>query len=113
MKAQRIATASETPQRMRAGQRRVATQRDLDRGREPAQGPIILQGPQIGRLRVTELERDVLHPSFLGGSIEQANGRRIAGERTRRERIDEMEERHVFSRTTRRSRAHGAWFAGE
>jgi hypothetical protein len=56
----------------------MPTQIDLDGGSEPAQTPAVGQRPQKRRLGEIHLAGDGLHPGFVGGAIEWADGGRVA-----------------------------------
>ncbi len=81
------------PERVRAGQRRMSAQRDLDGRREPAQRVAVLTRKQKRRLGEIHLHGHVLHPRILALAIEQTDRRRIALERLGSERVD-LEKTH-------------------
>src|SRR5439155_4738793 len=67
------------PQHVRARERRVTAQRDLDGGGEPAQPVALVFGMEERRLGEVHLARHVLHPALVvrggGGGGEDAHGR--------------------------------------
>ena len=79
------------PEDVRAGQRRVAAQVDLDGGREPAQleVPRLVgdHGPDERGLGEVHLGGHGLHPRRVRGRLEEAHRGRVAGEGAGRERV--------------------------
>ena len=66
------------PQHVRARERRVAAEIDLDRRREPAQVVAVRLADEERGLGEIHLPRHVLHPHRLGGRGEDADGGGIA-----------------------------------
>src|SRR5205085_2373525 len=76
-------------ERVRARERRVAAQRDLDGRSEPAQVVVAVGAAHHVRgLGQTELEREPLHPGFVGRGVEQADRGGVAPERGVGEGVD-------------------------
>ena len=75
------------PQHVRAGQRGVAAERDLHRGREPAQRVAAVVRVQERGLGEVHLHRHVLHPHLVARTLHHAHGRGVPHERPLGERI--------------------------
>ena len=89
------------PQHVGAGQRRMAAQRHLDGGGEPAQPPGVVLAVQERSLRQIHLAGDGLHPGVSAWAREDADGGGVAGERFARERVHLHDaERHGWQDTT-------------
>ena len=76
------------PQDMRARQRGMAAEIDLDRGREPAEIIAVALGNQKRSFGEIHLTRDVEHPGRFGGFGENADAGGVAGEGFVGERVD-------------------------
>ena len=77
------------PQRVRAGQRRVAAQGHLDGRREPAQvEAAVAAAEQEGRLGQVHLGRDGLQPGGVARAFEEHDRGRVAAERILGEGVD-------------------------
>ena len=87
----RLARMAFFPQDVGRGQCGVAAEIDLDRRGEPAQlvGRLGVEPEEEGRLGEVHLAGHLLHPLGGGGFGEDADGRRVAGERAIGERIDD------------------------
>src|SRR5262245_21460164 len=60
----------------------MSAQRDLDRRREPPQGPLLVATVDKRGLRQVHLRRDMLHPCVIHlRAVEKTDGRRVAAER--------------------------------
>jgi hypothetical protein len=81
------------PQCVRAGERCVAAEIDLDRRREPAQREAVVARKQKCRLGEVHLRGDVLHPLGIALPVEQADRGRVALECLSREGVD-LKEAH-------------------
>src|SRR6267143_2049244 len=75
------------PQDMRARQRGMAAEIDLDRGREPAEIIAVALGNQKRSFGEIHLTRDVEHPGGFGWSWEDADRGRVPRERFAGERV--------------------------
>jgi hypothetical protein len=76
---------------VRGGERRVAAQVDLDRGREPAQAVARALGNEERGLAQVVLGRDRLHEPVVEPGAERHDAGRIAGERPIAEGVDPVE----------------------
>ncbi len=92
------------PEDVRGGQRRVAAEIDLDRGREPAQAEAVLVAHEERGLREVHLRGHRLHPALGARRGQHAHGGRVAGERTIGERVDLADRVGHASNLT-----HGRW----
>ena len=87
----RLAVAREVailPQHVGAREGRVAAERHLDRGREPAKAPPVGRAVEEGRLGQVHLPRDVLHPPLVARRGQDADGRGVPPERRVGKRVD-------------------------
>ena len=66
------------PEKVGAGQRRVAAQIDLHRGGKPAQLEAFCSSLEKGGLGEIHLAGQELHLESLGESVQQTHGRRVA-----------------------------------
>src|SRR5262249_38764612 len=76
------------PQRVRAGQRGVAAEIDLDCRSEPAQRPAVVPAEEECRLGEVHLRADVLHPFRVALAVEKTDRGRIAAKRLVGESVD-------------------------
>ena len=79
--------AARFPEDMGGRQGRVATQRHLDGGREPAQAESLIFGIDKGGFRKVHLRGDVLHPAVVAGARQHAHRGRVPREGPIREGV--------------------------
>jgi hypothetical protein len=73
---------------LRAGERRVAAQLDLDRRREPAKIELVVAAHQEGGVGLVHLAGNPLHPTLVAPRRKQEHSRRVAPERLAGERVN-------------------------
>src|SRR6267142_5655029 len=98
---------------MRARQRRMTAEIDLDGGREPAEIVAVALGHQERRLGEIHLACDVQHPGGVGWFWEDADRGGVPSERFVGERVDLRDAQgHARESTVEWCLVSGAWCPG-